>query len=108
MSDAKKTAEQSSAKNALAKTKSTENKNSKTGTPETVMYIGPLIRGVASPNSIYKNGIPPALKKKVDEMPIIKAFIVPISDLAGAKKDITDETTALGSQYKKLVSMLKE
>ncbi len=107
MSEVKKETEQSVSKTG-SKAKSAGNKSTKTSTPTTVMYIGPQIRGVVSSNTIFNNGLPEVLKKKAEEMPVIQSLIVPVKELARARREMQDETTAIGTCYKKLVSLLKE
>lgn len=107
MSEVKKTTEQSTAK-TVSKAKVADNKSTRTNKPETVIYIGPQIKGIVSSNMIFNHGLPEVLKQKAKEMPVIQNLIVPVKELSQAKRDILDEATAIGACYKKLVSLLKE
>ena len=50
---------------------------------ETVMYIGPTVRGVVITGTLFKDGKLPALaEKRTEEMPVLQSLFVPVSKLA--------------------------
>lgn len=75
---------------------------------EVMVYIGPYLRHVAMSGTIYNNGIPDALEKMKEKHPFMGRLIVPIEDLADAKKEIETKGTALSVCYSKALLLNKE
>ncbi len=69
---------------------------------ETVMYIGPSIKNVVSTGTLYRNGLPEALKKEMEKQPVIKSLIVPVSGLARAQRQLATPGSALAVIYGKV------
>ena len=70
-------------------------------TKETVVYIGPSLRGVADRNTTFNNGLPEGLVKAIEERPEMKNLLVPLSKLPEALKDINHKQGAYYAFYKK-------
>ena len=69
-----------------AEVKSSEGKE-ETHTP--VIYIGPsLVGGKLDQHSIFRNGIPDYLEKDMENCPVIKELIIPVNELAEARKNL--------------------
>lgn len=101
MSEEKKNAKQE--KTVVQTARGTARKN---GVPDKVAYVGPTIRGVVQPGTIFNNGLPDALQKKVKENPVLRSLLVPVRELGKARKELQNETTAISACYKKAASML--
>ena len=70
--------------------------------------MGPAIRGVVQPGTVFSNGLPAALQKKVGENPVFGSLLVPVRELGKARKELQDGATALGACYKKAASILNK
>lgn len=103
MSEAKKNEKQE--RTAVQTSRGTAKKNS---APEKVTYIGPAIRGVVQPGTVFNNGLPAVLQNKVKELPVLSSLLVPVKELGKARKDLQDGATALSVCYKKAVSILNK
>lgn len=75
---------------------------------EQVMYIGPSIKGVASTNTIFNNGLPDRLIQKIGEEPVIGTLIVPVKDLAEARKEINEPASAIRACYEQVLFYLEK
>jgi hypothetical protein len=76
---------------------------------ETVMYIGPTVRGVVINGTLFKDGKLPALvEKRTEEMPVLQSLFVPVSKLAEAQKELKDSKSAMAICYSKAVEALTE
>ena len=73
---------------------------------ETVIYIGPDIKGVVKKNTIFNNGITKGLKKKMEEKPMIGGLIIPIEQLADANMQLLKKGSVLNTLYKKVEKMI--
>lgn len=67
----------------------------------TVVYIGPTFPGIAKQNTIYNNGIPAALARKVKEKPVVASLIVPIGQLAAASAELAKGGSARSILFNK-------
>lgn len=103
MSEAKKNEKQE--KTAAQTSRGTAKKNS---APEKVAYIGPAIRGVVQPGTVFNNGLLVALQNKVKELPVLGSLLVPVQELGKARKELRDGATALSACYKKAELMLNK
>ena len=76
---------------------------------ETVMYIGPTVRGVVINGTLFKDGkLPVLVKKRTEEMPVLQSLFVPVSKLAEAQRELKDSTSAMAICYAKAVEALTE
>lgn len=75
---------------------------------EPVAYLGPDIKNVAINGTVYIDGLPEALRHKIDEIPAIKGLMVPISNLARAGAAIRTQGTALSNLYNAVSDKLQE
>lgn len=88
------------AKGGGATPKRAQKAAAKSGTKETVMYIGPNVSGVAVKGTLYKNGkIPKKLKKKIEEIPVLSSLLIPVSKLTQATKDLRDPKSEISTCY---------
>lgn len=54
-----------------------------------VIYIGPSLKGgKLDQHSIFKNGIPDYLATEIKNCPVIKELIIPVNELAEARKNL--------------------
>ena len=44
-----------------------------------VAYCGPTIKGIAPQYTVFVDGLPDKLKEKVEQVPLLKALIVPLA-----------------------------
>lgn len=51
-----------------------------------VAYVGPTIRNVAVHGTVYAEGVPDALARLKQKIPVISDLIVPLSDFAAAMR----------------------
>ena len=65
-------------------------KSTKPALPETVVYCGPTLRGIAKQYTPYTDGLPDALEQLCARVPLLRELIVPLSKLA-------DERAALNT-----------
>lgn len=70
---------------------------------ETVIYLGPTIKGVIQNGIILNNGMPKKAKEAVKEFPALKMLFVPIKGIVKARKDLKKEASALKICYNKAV-----
>ncbi len=70
--------------------------------PQTVIYIGPTIKGVATEGTVYNNGIPPELEEKARVVPAVKALIIPVEKLPQANTELAKKGSALSILYQKV------
>lgn len=89
-----------------AKTKATQAKA--TAKPETVVYVGPSILGVANHNTVYNNGLPQELQDAIEKEPAFKNLIIPISQLSAAGSDIANKRGAAYTFYEKAMQYKHE
>lgn len=71
---------------------------------KTMVYIGPTIKHVAREGSAYRGGYTPKFEQKMKENPILKELLVPVDELARARK----ETRTAGSRMEALYKKVKE
>ena len=103
MSEEKKSVKQEKA--AVQTARGAARKNS---VPDKVVYVGPAIRGVVQSGTVFNNGLPAALQKKIEENPVFGSLLVPVQELGKAKRELRDGATALSACYKKAVSVLNK
>lgn len=77
-------------------------------TTKSVMYIGPTIKGVVSQNTIFNNGLPSSLEEKKKEIPALYSLVVPIEQLAQARKELKERNSVIGTCYKQVLLYLNE
>lgn len=69
------------------------------------IYIGPSIRGVVKYGTVFSGGLPAKVKKLAEEKPIINNLIIPVSELADAKKLSNEEGSAIAVAYDRVSKM---
>lgn len=80
----------------------------KTAKSAAVIYVGPSVRRVAAKNTVYSNGLTPMLKKFCEKYPVAKTLIVPVSELAEARAQLKESTSALRICYEEIEKELKK
>lgn len=76
-------------------------------TQEPVVYVGPKIEGLKQ-NTTYIKGIPKVAEDIIKEKPLVKKLFVKVSEVAQAKKQLSQENSALSVVYRKLEQQMKE
>lgn len=78
---------------------------------KTVAYIGPDIVEnkvlAVSHGTVFKNGLPEVLEKKVEEIPAMKSLLVSVSDYATASAAVATPGTALNNIFRTVSGKLK-
>lgn len=72
-----------------------------------VAYCGPTIKGIAPQYTVFVDGLPDKLKEKVEQVPLLKALIVPLDKLAEMRVKIEQEGTRENILYKKATDLMK-
>lgn len=81
-------------------------KSAEKTTQEPVVYVGPKIAGVKR-NTTYIKGIPKVAEDIIKEIPLIKKLFVKVSEIAEAKKQLSQENSALSIVYRKVEEQQK-
>lgn len=58
-------------------------------TPQTVVYCGPTVRGVAQQFSVFTGGLPQRVQDFVTEHPMAAGLIVPLEEFAATRLRIS-------------------
>lgn len=72
-----------------------------------VAYCGPTIKGIAPQYTVFVDGLPDKLKEKVEQVPFLKALIVPLDKLAEMRVKIEQDGTRENILYKKAADLMK-
>lgn len=72
-----------------------------------VAYCGPTIKGIAPQYTVFVDGLPEKLKEKVEQVPFLKALIVPLDKLAEMRVKIEQDGTRENILYKKATDLMK-
>lgn len=72
-----------------------------------VAYCGPTIKGIAPQYTVFVDGLPDKLKEKVEQVPFLKALIVPLDKLAEMRVKIEQDGTRENILYKKATDLMK-
>ena len=75
---------------------------------EAVAYMGPDIKRVAINGTTYIGNLPEGLQKKIEEIPVLKGLVVPVSRLAEATVAIATKGTSLNNLYEIAQVRLRE
>lgn len=70
----------------------------------TVVYVGPTIEGIVLTGTAFRGGYPPKVCTEIEKKPYLADLMVPISELAEARKKVRDQKSAIGA----LCQMVKE
>lgn len=73
----------------------------------TVAYCGPTVKGIAPQYTVFVDGLPEKLKEKVEQVPFLKALIVPLDKLAEMRVKIEQDGTRENILYKKAADLMK-
>lgn len=82
----------------------TDKKTSQQAVPKTnkepCVYIGPDMPD-AKQYTVFNNGLPESLKKKISEKPFLKSLVIPVNKLAQASAELNQEGSATDTLFKK-------
>lgn len=69
--------------------------------PAAVVYCGPKIPGIAAQYQVFTGGLPEQLKAAIEKKPVLGALIVPLAEMAEARKAINSGTGRLAALFRK-------
>lgn len=75
--------------------------------PQTVVYCGPSIKGVANQYAIFSNGLPGAVKELSESLKPVRRLIVPIDQLSATRVTIMQPGTVENSSYNEILNYIK-
>lgn len=75
---------------------------------EPVIFLGPYIKGLVTPGTVFNNGLPPALEEAKKKIPAIGEVLIPISRAADARKQLEQKGSAINAFYKQIENFGKE
>ena len=84
-----------------------------TETTGAAAYCGPTVKGIAPQYTVFVDGLPEKLKEKVEtkekveQVPFLKALIVPLDKLAEMRVKIEQDGTRENILYKKATDLMK-
>jgi hypothetical protein len=87
--------------------KKTEAVKEVTETTGAAAYCGPTVKGIAPQYTVFVDGLPEKLKEKVEQVPFLKALIVPLDKLAEMRVKIEQDGTRENILYKKATDLMK-
>ncbi len=83
-------------------------RQTETKPPETLIYLGPPISGVAMPGTVCRNGLPPQMQKMQKEIPAFGRLLVAVENAAQIRRKLQDPQSAVSICYQKVVDYLKK
>ena len=85
-----------------------ENKEAQTSAENVgaVAYCGPTVKGIAPQYTVFVDGLPDKLKEKVEQVPMLKALIVPLDKFAEMRTKTEREGTRENILCKKAASLM--
>lgn len=69
--------------------------------PTAVVYCGPRIQGIAAQYQVFIGGLPEQLTVAIEKRPVLGALIVPLAEMAEARKAINSGTGRLAALFQK-------
>ena len=69
--------------------------------PTAVVYCGPKIPGIAAQYQVFTGGLPEQLNAAIKQKPVLGALIVPLAEMAEARKAINSGTGRLAALFRK-------
>ena len=69
---------------------------------ETMVYMGPSIRHAVQHGTALKGGYPPALAAEMETQPFIKDLMIPVSEVAEARKELKTDGSRPAALYKRI------
>ena len=69
--------------------------------PTAVVYCGPKIPGIAAQYQVFTGGLPEQLNAAIKQKPVLGALIVPLAEMAEARKAINSGTGRLAALFEK-------
>ena len=75
--------------------------------PETVVYCGPAIRGIAPQFTAFTGGVPDAVRQQCEKTPALRALLTTPDKLAHVRAELRDPDSALSMIYAQVASDMK-
>ena len=76
--------------------------NRKKGSGESIIYLGPTIKGVAQSGTVFNGGtLTGEAKTAINRFPSIERLFVPLSDLPQAVRELKSNQSVLSTIYRK-------
>lgn len=75
-------------------------KNQKAAKSGPVVYCGPSIPGVAKQYTVFTGGLPDALKRAVEQRPVLAELVLPLEQLPEAMKSLRAESGHIYELYR--------
>lgn len=72
-----------------------------------VAYCGPTVKGIAPRYTVFVDGLPDKLKEKVEQVPLLKALIVPLDKLAEMRVKLEQDGTRENILCNKAAALMK-
>ena len=72
-----------------------------------VAYCGRTIKGIAPQYTVFVDGLPDKLKEKVEQVPLLKALIVPLDKLAEMRVKLEQDGTRENILCNKAAALMK-
>ena len=69
--------------------------------PTAVVCDGPKIPGIAAQYQVFTGGLPEQLNAAIKQKPVLGALIVPLAEMAEARKAINSGTGRLAALFRK-------
>lgn len=69
-----------------------------------VVYLGPTIEKVVAHGTVFNNGLPDALKERIEAQPYINGLIFPVSEYAVRAAAVATKGSALYNLARKVVT----
>jgi hypothetical protein len=76
--------------------------------PESLIYLGPPVSGVAMPGTVYRNGLTPQLEKMKEEIPALGRLLVEVGRVQQVRRELQDSQSAASICYQKVVEHIKK
>lgn len=76
--------------------------------PESLIYLGPPVSGVAMPGTVYRNGLTPQLEKMKEEIPALGRLLVEVGRVPQVRRELQDSQSAASICYQKVVEYIKK
>lgn len=84
-----------------------ETQTEQTAVQAPVAYCGPTIKGIAPQYTVFVDGLPDKLKEKVEQVPLLKALIVPLDKLAEMRVKLEQDGTRENILCNKAAALMK-
>ncbi len=76
--------------------------------PAAVIYLGPAIAGVATPGTVYRNGLTPQIRDVIKELPEMNRLLVSTKYAVRMRKELKDPQSAASICYQNVLAYAKQ